>query len=230
MHQEGTHGRANAIYNWADQIKYMLNELCFSYVWNNQFGVFKTFWALSRELLTYTCYYRFQILMNLANWTGNGIGLSRKNFHYKQKHILTVLTIIVNIEMPYVNLECQHRLEIEIGRYNATHLEQLICKFCTSPHVENEYHLLLVCPIYIHLRRPRFCWSFVNIHKFKYIICSNSERSFLNVNKVFLMQSNSEKNYYQICKCISHNKLYYYYLILLYLLRLYYIALSIVCR
>ena len=26
---------------------------------------------------------------------------------YKQKHILTVLTI-VNLEMPYVNLDCQH--------------------------------------------------------------------------------------------------------------------------
>ena len=32
-----------------------------------------------------------------------------------------------------------HSLEIENGRYNATNLEQGICKFCTSPHVENVY-------------------------------------------------------------------------------------------
>ena len=36
-----------------------------------------------------------------------------------------------------------HILEIETGRYNATHLEQRICKFCTSPHIENEYHLFV---------------------------------------------------------------------------------------
>ena len=64
-----------------------------------------------------------------------------------------------------------HSLEIETGRYNATPLEQRICKFCTSPHVEKAYHFLLVCRIYTQLRRkilPRFCWSFENIHKFKY--------------------------------------------------------------
>ena len=44
-----------------------------------------------------------------------------------------------------------HGLEKETGRYNATPLEQ-ICKFCTSPHVENEYHFLLVCPIHTQLR------------------------------------------------------------------------------
>ena len=42
--------------------------------------------------------------------------------------------------MPYVNLEYKHSLEIETGRYSATHLEQRICKVCTSLHVENEDH------------------------------------------------------------------------------------------
>ena len=89
------------------------------------------------------------------------------------------------------NALCKFRLsanslEIETGRYNATPLEQRICKFCTSPHVENEYHFLLVCPIYTQLRRkflPRFCWSFVNINKFKNIMSSNFEHSILNLAK-----------------------------------------------
>ena len=74
----------------------------------------------------------------------------------------------------------------QTGRYNTIPLEQRICKFCTSPHVENEYHFLLVCPIYTQLRRkflPRFCWSFVNINKFKNIMCSNFEHSILNLAK-----------------------------------------------
>ena len=79
-----------------------------------------------------------------------------------------------------------HSLEIETGRYNATPLDQRICKFCTSPHVENEYHFLLVCPVYTYLRRkflPRFCWSFVNVHKFKYLMCNKTERCILNIAK-----------------------------------------------
>ena len=109
MYQEVIQGRANinVSYNWAAQIKHILDELGFTYryVWNNQFDVLPNFLSISRELLTNTCNYGLLILMNLANWTG--IGFSRIIFLYKQKHILTVLTI-VNLEMPYVNLDCQH--------------------------------------------------------------------------------------------------------------------------
>ena len=91
-----------------------------------------------------------------------------------------------------------HSLEKETGRYNTTHLEQGIYEFCTSPQVENEYHFLLVCPIYTQIRQTfltRFCWSFVNINKFKYIMCSNFGRSILNLAKYIFMHSNSEKNF-----------------------------------
>ena len=33
--------------------------------------------------------------------------------------------------MLYANLKCQHSLEIGTRRFNATSLEQQICKFCT---------------------------------------------------------------------------------------------------
>ena len=39
MYQEVTQGRANVSYNWAAQIKHMLDESGFTYVWNNQFDV-----------------------------------------------------------------------------------------------------------------------------------------------------------------------------------------------
>ena len=81
---------------------------------------------------------------------------------------------------------------------------------------------LLVCPIYTQLRRkflPRFCWSFVNINKFKYIMCSNFERSILNLAKYIIyafwylnsgwwfdrtgIYSNSLKNRHQTCKLLQ---------------------------
>ena len=43
MYQEVTQGRANVSYNWAAQIKHMLDESGFTYVWNNQFDVLPNF-------------------------------------------------------------------------------------------------------------------------------------------------------------------------------------------
>ena len=43
MFQEVIQGTANVSYNWAAQIKHILDESGFNYVWNNQFDVLQTF-------------------------------------------------------------------------------------------------------------------------------------------------------------------------------------------
>ena len=43
MYQEVIQGRTNVSYNWATQIKHILDESGFNYVWNNQFDVLQTF-------------------------------------------------------------------------------------------------------------------------------------------------------------------------------------------
>ena len=154
---------------------------------------YQTFLALSRELLTNSYNYGLLILMNLANWT---VRLLKNNCSLQTETYLNC-----NNNCKYRNAWCKfrmsaHSLEIETGRYNATPLEQRVCKFCTSPHVEN-------------LRRkfiPRFCWSFVNINKFKFIMCSNFERSILNLEKYFLCIQTPWRT--QTCKFIAYNHLF----------------------
>ncbi len=46
-----------------------------------------------------------------------------------------------------------HRLEVEIGRYQTknitrTKYENRLCKMCDLSDIEDEYHVLLVCPKY----------------------------------------------------------------------------------
>ena len=41
-----------------------------------------------------------------------------------------------------------HDLAIERGRYENLNRREIDCKLCDSKLVENEYHLLLVCPFY----------------------------------------------------------------------------------
>ena len=49
------------------------------------------------------------------------------------------------LEMIYIDLHFQ----IETGRFSNTLLENRICKQCDLNHVENEYHFLFHCPLYI---------------------------------------------------------------------------------
>ena len=51
MFQEVIQGRANVSYNWAAQIKHMLHESGFNYVWNNQFDVLPNFLSIKQRII-----------------------------------------------------------------------------------------------------------------------------------------------------------------------------------
>jgi len=184
MYLEVTHGRATIDYNWAAQIKMWLDELGFSDVWNNQKHMVPNFMSIKQRIIDQ---YKQLWLANITEsrklkW----YRLFKENFCLEQEKYLLCIN-----NYKFRNALCKfrvsaHSLEIETGRYNATPLNQRVCKFCSAPQVENEYHFLLVCPVYTNLRRkflPRFCWSFANVQKFRYLMCTNSERSILNIGK-----------------------------------------------
>ena len=57
---------------------------------------------------------------------------------------------------------------------------------------------LLVCPLYIDLRRkylPRFCWSFMKINKLKYLMGSDTERSYLKTGKSIYYSANRREEF-----------------------------------
>jgi hypothetical protein len=45
-----------------------------------------------------------------------------------------------------------HKLRIERGRYENIPREERICKLCDSGEVENEFHFVVTCQNYQHLR------------------------------------------------------------------------------
>ena len=89
-----------------------------------------------------------------------------------------------------------HTLEIERGRYNNIEPENRFCIFCTNRHIENEYHFLLICPIYSELRRmylkPHFSrWPTLN--KFDKLMSSENKKEVLNLSK-FIYHANVLRN------------------------------------
>ena len=45
-------------------------------------------------------------------------------------------------------------LYVETGRFNNTPLERRLCTCCSLNEIEDEYHVLMICPKYDNLRQP----------------------------------------------------------------------------
>ena len=46
-----------------------------------------------------------------------------------------------------------HELNVEQGRYGNIQRNERKCSFCNLDEVEDEYHFILVCPLYNNLRK-----------------------------------------------------------------------------
>ena len=51
MYQEVIQDRDNLSYNWTAQIKHILDESDFTYVWNNQFDVLPNFLSIKQRII-----------------------------------------------------------------------------------------------------------------------------------------------------------------------------------
>ena len=79
-----------------------------------------------------------------------------------------------------------HSLNIESGRYENIPRELRLCKSCNMQRVESEFHFLLVCPHFRHLRikyfKPYFChWP--TIKKFESIMSTTNKKMLCNIAK-----------------------------------------------
>ena len=84
------------------------------------------------------------------------------------------------------------------GRYRVINNWAFQIKCCISNSIESEYNFLLVCPLYTDLRRkylPRFCWSFININKFKCLMGNDTERSYLKTEKFIYYAANRREEF-----------------------------------
>ena len=93
-----------------------------------------------------------------------------------------------------------HDLEIEKGRYDNVQPEHRICKLCNGGKIENEYHFLLVCPVYIDIRRtylnPYYCrWPTMN--KFKNLTTSENKKETLTSSKYIFHANKLRNNIYE---------------------------------
>lgn len=134
--------------NWASDVKKILNEIGFNAVWNKQ-----TIDSLTLKVIN-------QRIADLAKQDIFGkIEDSQKCHFYKYLVDGFYLQCYLRKSVPVKFQQCisklrlsSHPLAIETGRYNNTPRTQRNCFSCKN-YVEDEFHFILVCPVYIEYRK-----------------------------------------------------------------------------
>ena len=105
----------------------------------------------------------------------------------------TYLTVLDNPDLRRIVSKFRlsdHKLEIEIGRYNNIPADRRLCKLCKSAQVEDEKHFLLQCPIYKIQRQKLFDMSEKYINNFKNIADEQKFKEIItNKNLIIILAS-----------------------------------------
>lgn len=152
--------------NWAYQIKHILDEHGFSYVWDQQFDIVIPFESIRQRLIDTVKQKWYSDINNSSRL--DSYSLFKHNCEL-EKYLQVIHENKYRIALTKFRTS-SHSLYIETGRYDNTPRESRLCRFCNMNVIENEYHFLLVCPNYRELRnrylKPYYChWP--NIYKFE---------------------------------------------------------------
>ena len=69
-----------------------------------------------------------------------------------------------------------HNLNIETGRYKQERIERSMrkCQLCNHQDIEDEYHFLLICPVYSDFRKKKSRSNFVRPSFYKFVCLMGS--------------------------------------------------------
>ena len=167
--------------NWAYQIKLTFEALGLNYLWTGTQDISDINIIKQRLFDQYK-----------QSWYSNINNSNRLSSYCRYKHEFRCEIYLDTIHEKRFKIALSrfrlssHQLEIERDRYHDIARDERLCKFCPSKCIENEYHFMLVCPLYQELRRqylkPYFC-SWPTLNKFDRIMSTENKKEILNLAK-----------------------------------------------
>lgn len=170
--------------NWCSNVKALLYENGFGYVWEmplavdpNQFMIlFK-----QRLLDVFTQKWRSDINDSAVL---NVFSHLKQDFQYSD-----YLSIITNKLYRSIITKFRisaHSLRIEIGRYGQNRLErnERTCEVCQSRDIEDEYHMIFICTRYKLLRKryiDKYYYERPNMLKLTQLLSNSNEQTLVNL-------------------------------------------------
>jgi hypothetical protein len=184
--------RGDYINTWSVNVKQLLDSLGFSYLFElnivsqlqidtvvrRLFDTYLQSWYENlRNSPKLDCYATFKLNFNLEPYI--------KCINNKKLRI--ILT----------RFRCSaHKLNIEEGRYRNINRENRLCTKCNMKVIENEYHFLLVCPLYRDLRNkylPKYYRHWPNMNKFINLLSCTNKKILYNL-AMYLSLATNKRN------------------------------------
>ena len=172
-------------HNWAYKVKHLLEKYGFGWIWANQkvydeVAFIKLFSERIRDC-------------ELQMWNEGIHSVSKLKTYCKfkdnrEEELYLSLPIPRRLRVALARFRISsHNLEVEIGRQSNISLEKRLCKHCAVNHVEaieDEYHVVVECNAYDHLRQMYLGKLIVetpNIHNFVSLFKSSRYQDILSV-------------------------------------------------
>ena len=161
--------------NWASLLHHLLMSLGFNEVWINQgVGNMNVFLSMAKQRLTDNFLQRWQERFNNSSHANLYSAISKFQFqpYLDNIDILKFSQALSNLRMS------SHKLEVEAGRWarpNRIPIDERKCSTCGK--LEDEYHFVIECVLYLDLRKryisPYF-WKRPSMYKFVDLINSTN--------------------------------------------------------
>ena len=148
---------------WATHIKCLLFKFGFGYAWlANEVG----------DVVAFTKLFNTRVADCALQNLNEKVNTSSKTLYYKHFKTLLDTERYLSIDLPFLykkslsNFRCSgHCLNVETGRHQHIEREFRFCAHCLKSNVytvEDELHMLLVCPLYCDLRLEFFPQCLLN--------------------------------------------------------------------
>ena len=174
--------------NWAFQIKSILDSIGLSYIWSQQSEIEIPFNLIKMQILDI---YK-QTWYSSINNSNRLLTYARFKHEFDCENYLDFITDKrYRVSLSKFRLS-SHDLEIERGRYINLDRNDRLCRFCNGNNIENEYHFLLVCPLYRDLGRKylkSYYCQWPTLNKFDDLMCKTNKNTILNVAKYIYFAS-----------------------------------------
>jgi len=184
--------------NWASHIKNTLDELGLSNIWADQTTIINQ----TDQTFIYNTIKQRLLDNYKQSWYSEINNSPRLMSYCRFKNTFELepyLDFITNkkykTSLTRFRLS-SHRLEIERGRYNNILRENRKCKFCNGHAIENEYHFLLVCPLYREIRKKHlksYFQRWPTFNKFDFLMQSANKRDIISLAK-YIFNANEMRN------------------------------------
>ena len=181
--------------NWASEIRSILYRYGFGYVWENQQVECIDSFLNAFEQRVKDC--------DLQRWSDSLSNMPKLTTYSLLKSQLNpepYLTLCIPFKIRSAIAKFRisnNNLEIETGRHENLEVNGRLCKLCASVNmlnVEDEYHVLMVCPFYQDLRNVYIENQLpCNIHSFISIMSTNDESRLIKlgcfINNMFILRN-----------------------------------------